>query len=590
MVSGEKKMTKLKEIFTNVRVIILLIFLLGAVLAIHPTFGSEGVTIRSVVRNSSAALAGLENPSDGLRPLQRERILLINNQPVGSEKDYYDFVAKLDNRSINKTISIKTTKSLYRLQVKPKIEYTDLNRTKVIEIEETVQANKTDPETNEVVLVNETRKRTEEVPDIEQKIVGIEDLGLRIYKSPTTNILRGLDLEGGTRVLLQPEEEVSEEKLDSIIQNMGQRLNAFGLADIVVKKVNDLSGNKFILVEVAGASEEDIKNLLSKQGKFEAKIGDEVVFIGGRDISHVFRTADKAGIGIGQQGGGCGQTADGNYVCRFRFAISLTPEAAQRQADITRNLEVVANNTVGESYLSKQLLLYLDEQLVDELNIGAELKGRAVTEIAISGSGAGSTLKEAEADAIKNMKRLQTILETGSLPVKLNIVKTDTVSPSLGEEFTKNAIFMGILSILSVALVIYARYRKLQIAFVTTFTMMSEILLLLGLAVVLRWNLDLAAIAGIIVAAGTGVDDQIVITDEVLNKRERDITGWKEKLKKAFFIIFAAYFTTVVAMIPLLFAGAGIVKGFALTTIAGISFGVFLTRPVFAKVIEILNK
>ena len=51
-----------------------------------------------------------------------------------------------------------------------------------------------------------------------------------------------------------------------------------------------------------------------------------------------------------------------------------------------------------------------------------------------------------------------------------------------------------------------------------------------------------------------------------------------------------AYLTIVVAMIPLLFAGAGLLKGFALTTIIGASVGVFITRPAFAATIETLLK
>ena len=116
--------------------------------------------------------------------------------------------------------------------------------------------------------------------------------------------------------------------------------------------------------------------------------------------------------------------------------------------------------------------------------------------------------------------------------------------------------------------------------------MLAEVWLLLGFAALIRWNLDLAALAGIIVAAGTGVDDQIVITDETLHERDAKSLTWKEKLKKAFFIIFVAYAATVVAMIPLLFAGAGLLKGFAFTTIVGVSFGVLITRPAFAAVVE----
>ena len=40
-------------------------------------------------------------------------------------------------------------------------------------------------------------------------------------------------------------------------------------------------------------------------------------------------------------------------------------------------------------------------------------------------------------------------------------------------------------------------------------------------------------------------------------------------------------------MVPLLFAGAGLIKGFAITTIIGVTNGVFITRPAFAKMIEI---
>ena len=62
--------------------------------------------------------------------------------------------------------------------------------------------------------------------------------------------------------------------------------------------------------------------------------------------------------------------------------------------------------------------------------------------------------------------------------------------------------------------------------------------------------------------------------------------GWKDKIKNAFFIVMASYFTLVVAMIPLMFAGAGLLKGFAITTILGVSIGVFITRPAFAVIAE----
>ncbi|MBN1645912.1 protein translocase subunit SecD, partial [Candidatus Woesearchaeota archaeon] len=218
-------------------------------------------------------------------------------------------------------------------------------------------------------------------------------------------------------------------------------------------------------------------------------------------------------------------------------------------------------------------------------------RGKPTTGIQISGSGTGPSEQAAVTTALQNMKNLQSILQTGSLPVKLNIVKTDAISPILGAAFIQNAMYVGLFAILAVVLVVFIRYRKLAISIPMIITMLSEALIIFGFAAIIGWNIDLAAIAGVIIAIGTGVDHQIVIVDETLRGEAGITMSWKDKLKRAFFIIMAAYFTTVVAMIPLWFAGAGLLKGFAITTVIGASIGVFITRPAFAAMAEMfLNR
>lgn len=521
---------KIKKLITNWRVILLAAFLVFSVIAIHPVL-SEGVAIRSVLANSSASIAGIPQPKPNIQPVERERIISINNKPINDVESYYSYVSAL---SPNRTIQIKTTKNSYRLATKEEFK----------------------------------------------------DIGLRVYEAPTTNIRKGLDLQGGTRVLLQPEVKLNQFDMSVLIDNMKERLNVYGLSDIVIRDAGDLSGNQYIVVEIAGATEEEIKDLLARQGKFEAKIGNKTVFRGGNDIVYVARSAGEAGIDTSS---GCSQS--GQWFCRFRFAIALSQEAAQRQADATRDSAVVYDSVSGRSdYLSDKLELYLDDKKVDELNIGADLKGQAVTQIAISGSGSGANNQEAIFNSLQNMKRLQTILITGSLPVKLNIVKTDTISPVLGESFVKNAMLMSLLVIIVVAVIIGVRYWKLIIAIPILITMLSEVVILLGVAAFIGWNIDLAAIAGILVAIGTGVDDQIVITDETLKGTNASVYNWKEKVKRAFVIIMLAYATVVVAMIPLVFAGAGLLKGFAITTIIGVTIGVFVTRPAYSAFVEAMLK
>ena len=570
---------KVKKLITNWRVILLVIFIVLSLVAIQPTL-SKGVAIRSVVSNSSASIAGIPQPKPNVQPVARERIVSINNQQINSVEDYYNYVSALGP---NRTIQIKTTRSSYKLTTREKFE-TQLARTEEKTITEITEKNATLNDT--IRIMKEPVTKTIAVPKTIEINKGVEDLGLRVYDAPKTNIRKGLDLSGGTRVLLQPETKLNQFDLSVLIDNMKERLNVYGLSDIVIRDANDLVRNQYIVVEIAGATEEEIRDLLAKQGKFEAKIGNKTVFKGGTDIVYVARSANEAGI---DPSAGC-QPSGSQWFCRFRFAITLSQDAAQRQADATKDLEVVIEPTGQNNYLSEKLELYLDDKKVDELSIGADLKGQAVTQISISGSGFGQNQESAIFDALQNMKRLQTILITGSLPVKLNIVKTDAISPVLGEQFVKNAILMSLLAIIAVAVVVGIRYWKLIIAIPILITMLSEVIILLGVAAFIGWNIDLAAIAGILVAIGTGVDDQIVITDETLKGETATVYNWREKVKRAFLIIMLAYLTVVVAMIPLIFAGAGLLKGFAITTIIGVTIGVFVTRPAYSSFVEVMLK
>ena len=535
-------MAKLKKLLTNWKVILYIFVFIVTLFAINPRPWNSGVAIRNVALNSTAYLNELRSPSPTDMPMVRQRIVALNNVPVNSIGEFDSLIQTLP---INSTLTVKTEKL----------------RSGIFKEESTYV----------------------------MKFTSVDELGLTVYDAPKNNIVLGLDLQGGTRVVLQPEKKVSAEDMGYIIDNMKNRIKVYGLSDVVVRDANDLLGNQFIIVEVAGANEEEVKDLLARQGKFEAKVGNQTVFLGGKDITYVCRTADCSGINPQY---GCSAFSEG-YSCQFYFAISLDQSAADRLAEETDKLNIVYDQ-VGQAYLEKNIDLYLDDGLVDSLRIGSELKGNSVTDIQISGSGVGVDRRSAIADSTNSMKKLQTVLITGSLPVKLEVIKTDTLSPSLGKEFLRNAVLIGILSEIAVTLIILARYRKIKIAIPIILVISSEILLILGLPIIftfIKQPLDIAAIAGIIVAIGTGVDDQIIITDEILSGESSDkkkYLAWSKRLKKAFFMVIAAYFATIAAMFPLLFAGAELLKGFAVTTIIGVTSGVLITRPAFAVMMRVL--
>ena len=564
------------SILKSGRVIFLLIVLALAIVAMYPIPWNQGVAIKGIVKDGPAYEAGIASPKGTSAPMTREVVKEINHVEI---KNMDDYASVLKTLKVNTTIELKTNKKIYRVVPQYKFNYITLQNESTFENRTEETYNSTLNSTVNITTLVEVPKRVK-VYDPSQV-----DLGLSVYNAPKSNIKMGLDLQGGTRVLLEPANNLTQEQFDNIISVLSERINVYGIGDVSILPIKDLEGKEYIKVEVAGVTEEEIRDFITSQGKFEAKIGNTTVFQGGRDITYVCKSSECSGISYQEP---CGKTSDGKqWVCRYRFSITTTPAAAQRQADATRNLDIISLS--GQEYLSQKIDFYVDDVPVDSLNIGADLKGRASTDIEISGSGAGYTQQEAVNDALSSMKKMQTILITGSLPVKLNIVQIDTISPTLGSEFIRSTILLAIFASIAVILVVFLKYREIRITAPIALTLFAEIVIILGVAALIGWNIDLPSIAGIIVAVGTGVDDQIVITDETLRKEVR-LLSWKERFKRAFFIIITAYAVTVASMLPLFFAGAGMLKGFALTSIIGVSVGVLITRPAYASLIEKILK
>jgi len=403
--------------------------------------------------------------------------------------------------------------------------------------------------------------------------------GISVANVPHSNIKTGLDLSGGARAMVKASNvSLTDTQLADLIAITESRLNTFGISDVSVRPVNDLSGNKFMLIEIAGATPEDIRQLVGQQGVFTGKIGNRTVFEGSKgDITDVCRN-DATCSGLR----GCNPAQGGGYICTFDFALYLSEKAAEKHAAITKNVSL---DSTGQ-YLTDKMYLYVDDiEATEPLSINVNLRGQKTTQISIQGSGSGMTQEEAANDARNKMKKLQTILITGSLPWKLEIVKLDSISPSLGKTFTKSLVYLGILVFVLVSLAIFVKYKKIKLTLAVMLTMASEALLTLGVAALIRWNLDAPGIAGIIAGIGTGVNDQIVILDEAKHS-EGDSSSLKERVKRALFIVFGAFLTIVAAMLPLFWAGAGLLRGFALTTILGVTVGILITRPAFAEIVK----
>lgn len=369
-------------------------------------------------------------------------------------------------------------------------------------------------------------------------------------------IQQGLDLKGGSTIQIHLEQPVDTDTMTKVTAVLDKRLNAFGVTDVNVRP----SGNQDVIVQIAGVKPEDVANVVGTPGKFEAKIENQTALTG-TDIVNVKPY----------------QVTGNQWVVPF----TVSAEGASRFAQL-------ANGKAGTP-----VDMYLDDKLVSSPEIGADLaNGVPSTDVQVSGTEQSKTAAEAQA------KSIQVVLQSGALPVKVSIVGVDAVSAELGSQFKNGALIAGILALLAISIIIFVRYRTPVLVIPIIITSVSELILILGVASVIHWTIDLPAIAGILAAIGTGVDDQIIITDEVLKKgvqTKRTLTALKFKINNAFFIIFASAATLIAAMLPLAYVGItrgvtgiGVLSGFAFTTIIGVLIGIFLTRPVYAKFIELL--
>ena len=493
--------------------VVALVLSLFSIFGFSLNFFQEGVLITSINANSTAFEQGLK---------QGDIIIEIDGQKIKNLEDY----SKIVQGKFNSNESVKTI-----IQTK----------------------------NSEVILFSN------------------KPIEITVSKIPLTNIKTGLDISGGARALLKAQDlELSSQDTEELARIIENRLNVYGIEDIKVDSISDLSGDNFVKIEIAGATPSDLRELISEQGKFEAKIGNETVFVGGeKDITSVSRAGQDVLIETPKP-------TQGGYFSNFRFTIYLSQDAAKRHAEITDKLEVNQTSIDGR-YLSERLDLFLDDELVDSLLISEGLKGIVTTQISISGSSTGETADEAYENARLEMNQLQTVLITGSLPYKVEILKLDTISPSLGKDFINSIFLAGLAALFAVTLIILVRYKSIKSSLALLITVISELIIILGVASLIRWNLDLPSIAGILATIGTGIDQQIIILDEA---RGEKFLGIKYRMKRAFAIILGAYFTALVALIPLYWAAAGFFKGFAFTAIIGITAGILITRPAFSDMVR----
>ncbi|MDA0524679.1 preprotein translocase subunit SecD [Methanococcoides alaskense] len=354
-------------------------------------------------------------------------------------------------------------------------------------------------------------------------------------------------------------EGVRTETRDMTRDILSEKLNSLGLKDIPVRTV----GEEYILIDFAGTDLTTAKEIVEKPGKFEIRMQTT-----GNESVHVLYGDSIEKVGIVTQ-------MDGHWNTPF----TLDEDGAFALQKIAIETGAIADPN------SHLLYMYLDDNEV----YGAPLSYSAASALDEHPIYSWQASTGADEDGKTQADQLQIHLRAGALPVNVVLMGSGQVDAALGDQFKRQVVLAGLFALLAVAVVVFRRYHQKEILLPMVGTSLCEVIIILGFAGAVNWQLDLPAIAGIIAAIGTGIDHLVIITDEVLYEGKLPSTKvYMERISKAFAIIFAAAATTTIAMSPLVVMGFGALRGFAITTIIGVLIGVLIARPVYGKVIKVV--
>lgn len=172
--------------------------------------------------------------------------------------------------------------------------------------------------------------------------------------------------------------------------------------------------------------------------------------------------------------------------------------------------------------------------------------------------------------------RLKDLLNSGSLPVSLQLTSSQKVDPTIGKQALDKIIIAGIASFALIALFLIVYYAFPGV--VALVALGLYVLFTLTFMKLIGATFSLAAIAGFILSVGMAVDANILVFErfkEEMKAGKSLMTAIELGFKRALPAIFDSNACTILTSLVLAGLGTGAVKGFASTLIIGVAISMF---------------
>ena len=141
----------------------------------------------------------------------------------------------------------------------------------------------------------------------------------------------------------------------------------------------------------------------------------------------------------------------------------------------------------------------------------------------------------------------------------------------MGEDSIRSGKISLIVGFILVILYMFFKYRLFGL--IANFSLVANLIMLIGILTLLEATLTLPGIAGIILTVGMAVDANVLIFERIreeLKTEKSSIHAFDSGYNKAKITVLDANITTLIAATILFFFGSGPVKGFAVTLGIGI--------------------
>jgi preprotein translocase subunit SecD len=430
-------------------------------------------------------------------------------------------------------------------------------------------------------------------------------------------VVRGLDLQGGLRVLLEADlpdtVNITSDQMSTARNIVENRVNGLGVSEPVVQ----VAGSRRILVELPGVSDpQEAINTIKETGLLEfVELNSQQEALGliGQTIQTDFAQTNTTPVGP-TPGAGTAEpspapsTATAAPAATETTAPDLTgtpasTAAAGTAASPTPSLPTTIyhtvmtgtalsgaqagrNPTTGEylvqfqltsegskifgdytsSHVGGYLAIVLDNKVISAPRINSAIVGG-------SGEITGSfTQQEANNLAVQ--------LRYGSLPIPLKVSEINSVGPTLGQDSLRKSAVAGVVGLLVVAAFMALYYRLPGL--VADLALLSYAAITFALFKLIPVTLTLPGIAGFVLSIGVAVDANILIFErmkEELRSGKPLVRAIDLGFSRAWPSIRDSNLSTLITCAILFWFGntfgASIVKGFALTLAIGVLVSLF---------------